>query len=150
MERLSRALAALARADVLIATIWLNVAARRAAFLALAALVAALGVAMLNVAGYFWLEPRFGAFGAALAVACGDFVVAALLALAAALARPRRDLDLALELRDHAVEQLTSLAANPLDLAGEALLGPLTSVLIRTLRSATGRAKAEGGSDSPV
>ncbi len=150
MERLSRALAALARAEVLIATIWLHVAARRVVLMALAALVAALGVAMLNVAGYFWAEPRWGASGAALAVACGDFVVAALVALTASLARPRRDLDLAHELRDHAVEQLTSLAAHPLDLAGEILLGPLTSVLIRALRSATGRGKADGGSNSPV
>jgi hypothetical protein len=50
--------------------------------------------------------------------------------------RPRRDLDLALELRDNAIEQLAAISANPIDLAGRALLAPLTGVVTRYLRSA--------------
>jgi hypothetical protein len=151
MERLSRALKALARADTLIATIWLTVAAKRGVLLALAALVAALGVGMLDAAGYFALEPHLGPIWAAMSVAGGDFVIAALLALIASLIRPGRDLELALELRDNAVEQLTALAANPMDLAGKALMGPLTSIVMRSLRSAVGRApKAKGGPAAPV
>lgn len=151
MERLSRALKALARADTLIATIWLTAAAKRGVLLALAALIAALGVGMLDVAAYFAIEPHVGAVWAAASVAGVDFVIAALLALAALLIRPGRDLELALELRGNAVEQLTSLAANPMDLAGQALMGPLTSMLLRALRSAAGRApKAKGGPDAAV
>lgn len=151
MEKLSRALRALARADTLIATIWLAVAAKRGLLLALAALVAALGVGMLDVAGYFALEPHIGPLWGALSVAVGDFVVAALLALVASFVRPGRDLDLALELRENAVEQLSALAANPVDLAGQALIGPLTSIVLRTLRSAVGRtAKAKADPGRPV
>ena len=139
MEKLSRGLRALARADTLIATIWLAVAAKRGALLALAALVAALGFGMLDAAGYFALEPRVGSLWAAASVAGADFLIAAMLLLAASYVRPGRDLDLALELRDNAIEHLAAIAANPVDLAGRALLTPLTAVVLRHLRSAIGR-----------
>ncbi len=143
MEKLSRGLKALARADTLIVTIWLAVAARRAVLLALAALIAALGFGMLDAAGYLALEPRLGALGAAACVAGADFVIAAILLFAALAVRPGRDLELALELRDNATEQLAAMAANPVDLAGRAMLGPLTGLILRSLRSAVGRAPKE-------
>ena len=136
MEKLSRILRALARADTLIATIWLTVAAKRGGLIGLAALIATLGFGMLNAAGYFALDPRIGSLWAALSIAAVDFVVAAIVLAASSFVRPRRDLDLALELRDNAVEQLAAIAANPLDLAGRALLAPLTGVVSRYLRSA--------------
>ena len=140
MEKLSRTLRALARADTLIATIWLNVAAKRVALIGLAALIATLGFGMLDAAGYFALEPHVGSLGAAIAVAVVDFLIAAILLIASSFVRPKRDLDLALELRDNAVEQLAAIAANPVDLAGRALLAPLTGVVTRYLRSAAGGA----------
>jgi len=143
MERLSRALRALARADTLIVTIWLSVAAKRGVLLALAALAATVGFAMLDVAGYFALEPHVGPLWAALIVAGADFLVAAVLALASTFVKPGRDLELATELRDHAVEQLAGLVANPVGAAGQALVGPLTSILMQVLRSAVGRAAAK-------
>lgn len=139
MERLSRGARAFARAETLIATIWFTVAAKRAALLALAALVAALGVAMLDAAGYLALEPRVGPAWAALCVAGGDFAIAAILAFAASRVRPGRDLDLALELRSQAVEQFGGLAANPIHLVGRALIGPLAGLLLQLLRSAIKR-----------
>lgn len=141
MEPLSRGLKALARADTLIATIWLTVAVRRAIVLGLAALVAALGFAMLNAAGYFALEPRLGAVWAALCVAGCDFAIAIVLAFIASLVRPGRDLDLALELHDHAVEHVSGLAAHPLQLAGRALIGPLVALLLRLLMRAASKPK---------
>jgi hypothetical protein len=139
MERLSRSLRALARADMLIATIWLAVAAKRVALLALAALIAALGFGMLDAAAYFALEPHIGALWAATSVAGVDFLFAVILLLAASTVRPGRDLDLALELRDNAFEQLGAIAAHPADLAGSALIGPLTAIVTRYVRSAVGR-----------
>ncbi len=143
MEKLNRALRALARADTLIATIWLTVAAKRGALLALAALIAALGFGMLDAAGYFALEPRIGSLWAAAAVAGADFLIAAILLLAASFVRPGRDLELALELRDNAIEQFAAIAANPVDLAGRALLAPLTGMVLRSLRSTVARAPKE-------
>jgi hypothetical protein len=140
MEKLTRSLRALARADTLIATIWLAVAAKRGALSALAALIAALGFGMLNAAGYFALEPHVGALWAAMSVAVADFLIAAILLVAASAVRPGRDLDLALELRDNAYEQIAASAVNPMDLAGRTLLGPLTGIVSRYLRSAVGGA----------
>jgi len=90
MEKLSRTLRALARADTLIATIWLTVAAKRGALLALAALIAALGIGMLNAAGYFALEPHIGPLWAAVSVAGADFLIAVILLVAASYVRPGR------------------------------------------------------------
>ncbi len=143
MEKLTRSLRALARADALIATIWLTVAAKRGALLGLAALVAALGFGMLDAAGYFALEPPIGPLWAAMSVAGADFLIAVILLVAASTVRPGRDLDLALELRDNAFEQIAASAANPVDLAGRALLGPLTGIVSRYLRSAIGGAPKE-------
>ena len=70
-------------------------------------------------------------------------MIAAILLLAASYVRPGRDLELALELRDNAIEQFAAVAANPVDLASRALLGPLTGIVLRTLRSAVGRAPKE-------
>lgn len=143
MEKLTRSLRALARADTLIATIWLTVAAKRGALLALAALIAALGFGMLDAAGYFALEPRIGAVWAAVSVAGADFVIAVILLVAASYVRPGRELDLALELRDNAFEQIAAAAANPVDIASQALLGPLMGIVSRQLRSFVGRAPKE-------
>lgn len=141
MEPLSRSLKAMARADLMVATIWLRAAVRRGVVLALAALVAALGFAMLNAAGYFALEPRLGAVWAALCVAGCDFVIAIVLAFIASAVRPGPDLDLALELHDHAVEHMSGLAAHPLQLAGRALIGPLVALLLRLLSRAASKPK---------
>jgi hypothetical protein len=143
MEKLTRSLRALARADTLIATIWLTVAAKRGALLALAALIAALGFGMLNAAGYFAIEPHIGPIWAAVVVAAVDFLIAVVLLVVAAYVRPGRDLDLALELRDNAFEQIAAVAANPADIATQALLGPLMGIVSRQLRAFVGRAPKE-------
>lgn len=143
MEKLTRSLRALARADTLIAKIWLTFAIKRGALLAVAALVAALGVGMLDAAGYFALEPRIGSLWAAMSVAGADFLIAVILLLAASYVRPGRDLELALELRDNAIEQLAAIAANPVDLASQAMLGPLMGIVSKQLWSFIGRAPRE-------
>jgi len=143
MDKLSRTLRALGRADTLIATIWLTVAAKRGGLIWLAALIATLGLGMLDAAGYFALEPHVGSLWAAILVAVVDFLIAAILLAASSFVRPKRDLELALELRDTAIEQLAAIAANPVDLAGRALLAPLTGVVSRYVRSAVGGAPKE-------
>jgi hypothetical protein len=139
MERLSRSLRALARAETLIARIWLTVAAKRGGLVALAVLVAALGFGMLNVAGYFALAPVIGPVWAAVVVALADFVLAAILLAIVSSMRPGRDLDLALELRDNAIEEIASVAAHPASLAGRALIGPLAGLILGQLRSVATR-----------
>jgi hypothetical protein len=140
----SRATSALIRADSLIAMIWFNVAAKRAALLALAVLAAIFALAMLNAGGFIGLAPLIGQLWAVIAVAGADIAISLCLLMLMTRVRPGRDLDLALELHAGAVEQLagaagsplsqfTTIVRNPLDSAGRGFLVQLGIMLIKML-----------------
>lgn len=150
----------LGKADSLIGRIWLHVMARRFGLLALAALVAAFGLGMANVGGFYGLQAAWGPVWAAAIVAAADFVLAALVAALALAARPGSEIKLAFEVRQmalaalqadaselkHTVESIgegvrhtrDSIAGfihDPLDAATEKLLIPVALAFIRELRA---------------
>ena len=111
MKRIARSLHNLWRAESLLGTIRLAGLMKKAGLVGFAVLVAVFGVAMLDVAAYFALVPRWGQSGAALAVGLGNFVVAlALLAIAQSV-KPGAETDMLIEVRDMALADLEAEVA---------------------------------------
>ena len=108
MERLIRNLHVLWRAESLIAGLKMRRASRRGMLLICACLVGLFGVAMLNVAGYLALQPGMGSVGAALLVAAADFLLAVLAIVVAGTVRADPELELAVEAREVALEELAA------------------------------------------
>ena len=159
MERLIRNLHVLWRAESLIARLKWRRASRRGLLLIFACLVGLFGVAMLNVAGFLALQPGLGAVGAAVLVAAADFLLAVLTIVAARTVQADPELDLALEARDVALEELaaefaamqaeikgaredfasikstiTSFIHRPLDSPLLAMILPLVKSMVRSMR----------------
>jgi len=160
IDHLLRDLQVLRKADVLIAKIWVNVLLRRSGLVAFAALIAVFGLAMANVAGFYALQPSLGAVWAAAVVAVADFLIAATVLLVANKSQPGPEIELALGVRQMALEaiqtdardlklafdaeteevrnvraNITQLVHNPLDVAAQKLLVPAALSLLRGLRS---------------
>jgi hypothetical protein len=135
MDKLTRSFRALVRADTLIATIWAGTLGTQVVLGLLAGLIAIFGLGLINFTAYLALSPVTGVTLAALLLAIGDFIIAAMLLLIARSIKPGHDYALALEMRDNAIENLALLAKNPLDLAGNHLILPLMTGLVRGLRS---------------
>jgi hypothetical protein len=108
MDRLIRNLHLLWRAESLIVSFRIQRASSRVALLAVAGLAMLFGLAMLNVAGFFALQPVVGAVAAALLVAAADALIAVLVVVTARGSRPDPDLVSALEARDAAIEELSA------------------------------------------
>jgi hypothetical protein len=138
----------LCRVESTIIEIRLRAMMRRSGLYAFAGLIALFGLAMLNVAFFFALEPHLGTMWAAFAVAGGDFVLALLAILIAAATGPGPELNTALELRAAAIEGLEAefdalqeslawfsrAARNPINTALPAVIIPLVTAIIRGLR----------------
>jgi hypothetical protein len=136
------------RVESTIAEMRLRALTRRSTLFAIAGLIAVFGLAMVNVGAFFALEPHVGSTWAAFAVAGGDFVVAIIALLIAAGARPGPNLNSALELRQAAIENLEAefaalqdslawfsrAARNPLNTALPAVIIPLVTAIIRSVR----------------
>ena len=147
-EKIIRDLRVLLRAQSVIAEIRLNHLAARSGLMAVAALIGIFGLAMLDLAVYFELEPKLGRVGAAAIVGFGDLFLAAILFFVAARVKPGRDLELAQEIQKSALDALTNdareieadirgltrMVRNPLDSALPGLIMPLASTLIKALR----------------
>lgn len=147
-DKIIRDLRVLLRAQSVITEIRLNHLAARSGLMAVAALIAIFGMAMLDLAVYFELEPKLGRVGAAAIVGFGDLILAAILFVIAARVKPGRDLELAHEIQKSAIDALaadareiesdirglTSFVRHPLDSALPGLIMPLASMLIKTLR----------------
>jgi len=147
-DSIMRNLRVLLRAQSIIAEIKLNHLAARSGLMAVAGLVAVFGLALLDIAVYFALEPGWGRVGAAVIVGIGDLVLAAILFAIASRIKPGRDLELAQEIQKSALDALandaraveaeirglTNIVRNPLDAAVPNLIMPLASMLIKTLR----------------
>jgi len=160
IDHLLRNLQVLHKADLLIGRIWLNVLARRFSLFAFAGLIAVFGLGMANLAGFYALQAPIGAVWAATVIAIVDFVIAAIVLLAASKSHPGPEIDLAFEVRKMAVESvqadardlkltldvlgqemknvkatITGFVQNPLDAAAQKLLIPAALSIIRGLRS---------------
>ena len=124
------------RAETLIVEIKIRQAMRRASLMAFAGLIAVFGLAMLNVAAYFALAPLWGDAWAMLAVAVADFVIAAILVAVASGQPASRDLEVATELRDQAVEGIeveTKVATERLVHRPVEFAGSMSSILFSLL-----------------
>jgi len=160
VDDLVRDLQLLRKADSLIGKIWVTVIARRFGLVAFAALISVFGLAMANVAALYALQPTIGSVWAAASVAAGDLVIAALVMLLARRCEPGPELQLALDVRQMAIEAIQADASelkstidtlgreirdakqtlvafvhNPLDVAAQKLLIPAAISIVRGLRS---------------
>ena len=148
MQLVFRHLRVLWRAERIIAETRLRVLLRRSMLYAFAGLIAVFGLAMLNVAAYFFLAAYWGAVWAALAAALGDLVIALIVVLIAFAIRPGPELPAARELRDVSIEGLEAelgplqdrfawlsrAARDPFDTVLPAILIPLITSIVRGLR----------------
>lgn len=164
MDEFVRHLQTLSKVDSLIARIWLNVMARRFALLVFASLIAVFGLGMADLAGFYQLQASLGPVWAAAIVAVIDFVIAALLALAARSVKTGAEMDAALEVRSMAIKGLQENASeleamvkaladqirdakdtiagfvsNPLDAAAQKLLLPAILAIVKSVRSRRGK-----------
>lgn len=114
------------RAERLIGEIRLKRILRQSGLVAFAGLIASFGLAMLNVAAYFALAPLWGDARAMLAVGVADLVIAGILVIIAANPGSNAELDLAAELRDHAIEGLETEAKATADRVTGIVTGPLS------------------------
>ena len=87
----------LQKADSLIGRIWLKFMVRQFSLFAFAGLIAVFGLGMTDVAGFYALQPSLGPVWAAVLVAIGDFVVAALVMLMGRSSQPGPEIDLAFD-----------------------------------------------------
>jgi hypothetical protein len=143
-----RHLRVLWRAERIIAETRLRVLLRRSLLYAFAGLIAVFGLAMLNVAAYFFLRAYWDPVWAALAAALGDLVIALVVVLIALAIRPGPELPAAIELRDISMQGLEAelgplqdrftwlsrAARDPFDTVLPAILIPLITSIMRGLR----------------
>lgn len=159
IDNFVRDLQLLQKADTLIGKIWLKTLAQRIGLFAFAGLIAVFGLGMANVAGFYALEQPVGPVWAAVIVAAVDFVIAAIVLLAASNAKPGPEIELAFDVRKMAVDALQAdarelkatidmlgqemrevkqglvgLVHHPLDTAAEKLLIPAAISIIRGIR----------------
>jgi len=160
IDNLVRDLQVLRKADFLIGKIWLGVLARRFGLFAFAGLIAVFGLGMANVAGFYALQVSAGPIWGAAIVAFVDLVIAAIVLLVAANARPGREIELAFDVRKMAIDaiqadtrdlkltieavsqevkdvraNITQLVQNPLDVAAQKLLIPAALSILKGFRS---------------
>ena len=106
MDDFIRDLRHLQKADSLIGKIWLKLFARQFGLFAFAGLIAALGFTMTNIAGFSRLQAFLGPVWAAVVVAIGDFILAAVVVQAARNSEPGPEMALALDTRKMAIEAI--------------------------------------------
>jgi len=106
MDDFIRDLHHLQKADSLIGKIWLKLFARQFGLFAFASLIAALGFTMTNIAGFYGLQAPLGPVWAAVVVAIGDFILAAVVVQAARNSEPSPEMALALDTRKMAIEAI--------------------------------------------
>ena len=160
IDNLVRDLQVLRKADFLIGKIWLGVLARRVGLFAFAGLIAVFGLGMANVADFYALQVSAGPVWGATIVAIVDLVIAAIVLLVAANARPGPEIELAFDVRKMAIDALqgdardlkltvdalgqeirevkaniVGFAHNPLDVAAQKLLVPAALSIIKGMRS---------------
>jgi cell division protein FtsB len=160
MSGLIRNLHALWRAESLIVSVKLQLASKRGVLFGFAGMVGIFGIGMLNVAGFFALQPVLGAVLAAVLMAVTDFLISLLVVFWAQATKISPDLDLAKEVRQAAIDELEaelaafqaeistlrdefasikeaakSFARQPFDFAIQSMILPLVKSIIKSRRS---------------
>jgi hypothetical protein len=155
LERIAVNARALLRADSIIADVRAKHLLTRSSVTAFAALIAAFGVLMFSIAGYFALEVLWGRIWAAAIVGLANCVMACILVLIAFKLKPSRELDLAREVHKSAatalfaecqriaieLESFRQRLRNPLDSLLPALIVPFAGTLLKTIKK---RSKTAG------
>ncbi|NIX76376.1 phage holin family protein [Microvirga terricola] len=106
MDSLMRNLRVLWRAETIIADIRFRQIATRSGLRGAAAFLGIFAYLMANLAVFFALLPAWGSIGAAALIALGNIVLAILLLVLAERSRPGREMELALEVRNAALQGL--------------------------------------------
>lgn len=149
MNRISRNISIILRAERLIAQRRFAVLRTQTAMIAFAGIVAGLGLIMLNAAAYFALAGEFPRPVAALIVAVVNMALAGVLVSTAGRINADTEVASAVEVRDLAIEDLEAeaeavtveareladnlrrLVKDPLGTAAPGLLAPLLSMLLQ-------------------
>jgi len=149
MNKFSRNIGIILRTERMIARRHAALLLNQAGLYAMAALVALIGLVMINIALYYALGAHLSPQGAALAVALANIALAGVLVLVAKRQTPGEELEPVTELRDLAIAELESdveqlatearamsndlrrLARDPLGTLLPSMLGPLLAVLLR-------------------
>lgn len=159
MDSIVRNIRILWRAESIIADIRVRQMMTRSSLRGAAALIGLFAYVMGNLAVFFALDQTWGSIWAAVAVALGNFAAAILLLVAAERSRPGREMELALEVRNSALQALETDAASlqlhltelrddmrgmkqaiasfvrhPIDSALPAMLLPLAGAIIKNLK----------------
>ncbi|MGN6117267.1 MAG: phage holin family protein [Nitrobacter sp.] len=145
-DAIVRSLRALWRSDRIIADIRLHQMLTGLGVRALAALIAAFGLLMLELSAYFALVQVWNAILAAAILGGTNFTIAAIFLMVAARSPVSRELDLATEVHSSAVEalqlearamqsQIAGAIRHPLNSTLPALMVPLIMLVIRNLKS---------------
>ncbi|MBF9233645.1 phage holin family protein [Microvirga alba] len=163
MDSVTRNLRVLWRAESIIADIRLRQLMTRSSLRGAAALLGVFAFLMGNLAVFFALQPSWGSIWAAALIALGNLFLAIVVLLIAERSRPGREMDLALEVRNSAIqaleadaqvlqEQLSELrdevrgvrqaivgfVRHPVDSVLPGLLVPLAGAIIKGLRKSDG------------
>ncbi|SNT16012.1 phage holin family protein [Tropicimonas sediminicola] len=152
MSRITRNAAIAIRMEKLIARREVAAVGRQIGMTAAAGILGAVGLIMLNVAGYLALAARLEPWLAALIVAIVNLALAALLLLVARNVSADGDVEAAREVRDLALSDLEgevvdaaaevqglandlrTVARNPLSAAGLTALVPLLTLILKNLK----------------
>jgi len=159
MDSIVRNLRVIWRAESIIADIRFRQMMIRSSLRGAAALLGLFAYFMANLAVFFTLDQAWGSIWAAAAVALGNLVIAILLLMIAGKSKPGREMELALEVRDSALQaletdaeaiqlQLTELrdevrgmkqaivgfVRHPIDSVLPAMLVPLAGAVLKNLK----------------
>lgn len=144
-EKIIKNLRALWRTDRIIAEIRMRHMLVGLAMRAFAALIAAFGLLMLELAAYFALVQVLSAIYAAMILGAVNFAIAGVLLVIAGRSPSGRELELANEIHGSAVDalqneartvqaQFTGMVHHPLNSALPMLLVPLISIIVKSLK----------------
>lgn len=140
------------RAERVIARRRLAVIRTQTSLMAFAGVVAGIGVLMVNVGLFFWLAESYGKAAAGGLLALLNLGLAAVLALVASRMSAEQELEPVIEVRDlamedieaevadglgeakHLAENVRRIASDPFGAAGSSLLGPILSILMKSLK----------------
>jgi membrane protein implicated in regulation of membrane protease activity len=155
-ENVVKHLRALWRTDRIIAEIRMRHMLIGLGLRAFAALIAAFGLLMLELSAYFALVQIWSAISAAAVLGAVNFGIAAILFLVAGRPPHGRELELASEIHDSAVEalqlearalqsQVSGAIHNPLNGILPLLIVPLITIIIKSLKRPAAKAAASPG-----
>ena len=148
MRRIRQSLGTVLRMERLIVRHHLRTRAQHGALLAVAGILALIGLAMLNLAGFLWLAEPLSAGASAFLIAVFDLALAGVLVLSVVRRNPDRQIDPAIRIRDMALGELQEDTDRIADEAGElardlrrmvrdplgsllpSVIGPLLSLLL--------------------